>query len=706
MRRPRIHLIHKHDLLIAFAACCLLLIFVPIFTYMYFARDLSSKESIMNRNNTGVTLLDRHDKVFFSFYQGQLRNLVPLSAIPKVTQQAVMAAEDKDFYSHPGFSIKALAGAFIADIRHRNFSYGGSTITQQLVKNSLLNTNKNFLRKYQELVLAQELERRYTKDEILEMYLNSVYFGQGSFGIQSAAKTYFNKDAKDLDLAESTILASVLTAPTELDPVSGNRGKTIARQRFVLQEMQDKKFITHEQLAKAQAEELKFQPPAQSLYQAPHFALMVKDQLLQKYGEEEVIRGGLVVHTTLDLDWQVYAEKVVADQVKSLQRNRVSNGGAVVIDPANGEVRVMVGSKDWYDDKFGKLNITTALRQPGSSFKPIVYATALEKHIITPATVLHDSPITYTIKGSPPYSPHNYDNKFRGNVLARRALVNSLNVPAIEVLMKEGIPPVIEMAQRLGISSIDSDKYYGPSFALGTAEVKLVELTNVYATFANHGQKNEITLITDIYDKHSQQIFHYQPSPQPVISPEVSFQIASILSDNATRAESFGNTLNISRQAAAKTGTTEDYRDALTMGFTPQLAIGAWVGNNDNTTMDQIAGSLGAAPIWKNLMEHFLIGVPEQKFTPPPGIITATVCKSMGLLIREATSSGYPEYFQSGTQPTQYCFGAPTSGSSSPRPSTAPNTTTTTPTTTVAPANPPTPPGGPGKDQKKEEKKP
>ncbi len=701
MKLRKFKLFHKSDLFLAFLAICALIIFVPIFTYLVFARDLQSKDSIMNRNNTGVTLLDRNGQVFFTFYEAQIKTFVPIAQIPKHTQQAVLAAEDKDFYSHPGFSIKGILGAFVADIKHRRLDYGGSTITQQLVKYSLLNTNKSVLRKYQELVLAQEIERRYSKDEILEMYLNSVYLGQGAFGIEGAAKAYFNKSAKDLDLAESAMIAGILTAPTQYNPISGDAEKALSRQKFVLTEMEQKKFITQEQRQQAESEQLKYVPQQATSFKAPHFALLVKQLLEEKFGEEEIARGGWEVHTTLDLKWQEQAEKIVADQVKSLQRNRVSNGSAVVMDPKNGEVRVMVGSADWNNDKFGKVNIATSLRQPGSSFKPIVYATAMERHIITPATLLKDEPITYNIKGSPPYKPMDYDRKFRGQVTARRALVNSLNIPAIETLLKVGIPPVIETAQKLGITTLDPDGYYGPSFALGVGEVKLLELTNVYATFANNGQRNDITLFTQIKDKQGNLIYNYQPNPQEIITPEVSFQIASILSDNATRAETFGSTLNISRQAAVKTGTTDDYKDALTLGFTPQLAIGAWVGNNDGTPMDQVAGSLGAAPIWKSLMEQLLKGVPEQKFAPPSGMVAKGICKQNGLLLKEATSSGYTEYFIPGTEPKQYC----SSGyNPSPRPSTAPGTPNPTLTPPAIPTPTPTSPPADKKDDKKNDK--
>jgi 1A family penicillin-binding protein len=662
------------DILIAIFAIIFTLALISVATYLFFAKDLGSKDNIMNRNNTGLILTDRNGQVFYRFYDAQYRNFTPISQIPKTVQQSVIVAEDKGFYTHPGFSIKGIAGALIADIRKKSLNYGGSTITQQLVKYSLLNSSKSFLRKYQEIILAQEIERRYSKDEILEMYLNSVYFGEGSFGIESAAHTYFNKDVKDLTLAECAYLAGLINAPSKLSPYAGGLDTGINREHFILQEMVDDKQISQTQADGAIQSKLTFNPSPNSFdYQAPHFALMVRDALVQKYGEETITRSGFTVKTSLDLNWQKYAETTVADQVTKLKPNRVSNGAAVVIDPNTGEVRALVGSKDWNDPKDGKVNITTSLRQPGSSFKPIVYSAALEDRIITPSTVLHDSPITYQPKmgvSNAPYSPHDYDNKFRGPVLVRRALVNSLNVPAVEVMSKVGVPNALDMAKRLGITTLGTPDNYGLSLALGAGEVKLLELTNVYATLANGGNKNDVTLIDEIKDKRGKTIYTYSPQPQQVLDPGVAFQIASILSDNATRAEEFGTLLNVSRPAAVKTGTTEDYRDSLTMGFTPDLTVGVWVGNNDGTLMDQIAGSIGAAPIWKALIEKFSEGTPVKKFTPPDDVVGTTICRSNGLLAGNmqlasssadlithvATNSGvYNEYFLKGTEPRANC---------------------------------------------------
>src|SRR3989344_3473075 len=551
--------------------------FVPVLTYFYFARDLNTRDTIMNRKDTGVILLDRNNKPFFKFYEAHFKDYTPLSQIPKSLQQAVIAAEDREFYSHPGFSIKAIVGALVADTKSGDMTYGGSTITQQLVKTSLLNSRKNIFRKYQEVILSQEIERRYTKDEILEMYLNSVYFGEGAFGVEQAAEVYFNKKVSDINLAEASILAAVLPAPSRYLPISGDIEEAKIRQGYVLREMVQQSYITEEEKNKTLAEKLNLQTKEDAFpFAAPHFALQVKEQLIDKYDEERVARSGFRVKTTLDLDFQEYAEKVVADQVAKLNGNKVSNGAAVVMDPKTGEVIALVGSKDWGDENFGKVNIATSLRQPGSAFKPIVYAAGLNQGIITPATILKDEPTSFPEdndynswsfkNGKNLYKPVNYDKKFRGPVTVRRALVNSLNVPAVETLSKVGIPGAIEMSKRLGISTLDEPSNYGLSLTLGAGEVKLIELANAYSVFANNGLKNDPTTILEIRDKNEKAVYKYETQDVQVIDPGVAFQISSILSDNKVRAEVFGSSLNISRPAAVKTGTTENYRDAWTFG--------------------------------------------------------------------------------------------------------------------------------------------
>lgn len=667
------------EIAIAIAAIVLLFVVIGVSTYVYFASDLTTKENLMNKNNTGIILLDKNGTVFFKFYEAHIKTFTPLSDIPRDMRHAIIVAEDREFYRHPGFSISAIIAAFIANVRKGDTAYGGSTITQQLVKNTLLTPQKSLMRKYQELILAQEIERRFSKNEILEMYLNSVYLGEGAFGIEQAAKTYFGISASQLNLAQASLLAGFPKAPSLLSPISGNMSKAKERQKEILSELYDQSYITKEQQLQAERQELHINKNGRPFtYQAPHFAIMVRDELIEKYGEERVARSGFKVRTTIDLLWQEYAETIVRQQVVKLASNNVSNGAAVVIDPHTGHVRALVGSINWDNGSFGKVNVATSNRQPGSSFKPIVYAKALENRQITLATRLKDQPITYeTVVGD--YKPLNYDRKFRGEVTVRRALANSLNVPSVEVMSTIGLPSALESAERFGITTLKDPSRYGLSLVLGAGEVKLLELTNVYATFANGGQKNEITTITEIHDKFGKRVYEHTPHAERVISEDVAFLISSILSDKNARSEAFGDVLDISRSVAVKTGTTENYKDSLTLGYSPDLAIGVWVGNNDGTPMDRIAGSLGAAPIWKSLMERFLSELPFESFVPPSGIVKATVCTIYVSNQKEkpATLSATEEYFLQGTEVSTPCVlptlepksFLPTSAQVSPTPS-------------------------------------
>lgn len=644
----------KHVFFIIILCLMTIVISIPVFTYVFFAKDLENKDTIMNRNDSGIILLDRNNTPFFTFFEGKLKKIVSLSSISQEMQNAVIASEDKDFYRHPGFSITAIIRSLYLDIMRQEAAFGGSTITQQLVKNVLLYSNKSFLRKYQEIVLAQEIERRYTKKEILEMYLNSVYFGNGAVGVENAAQIYFGISASELNTSQASYLVSVLPSPSVYSSLIEISSEAKARQQRVLEQMRNQGYLTGQEVEDAREYSLTFDSQKEDINsKAPHFALYVRDQLLQIYGEERLSRSGFHVRTSLNLEWQQIAEQSVQKQVKNLAGNKASNGAAIVMDPKTGEILAMVGSINWYDEEFGKVNVTLAKRSPGSSFKPIVYADALEKRLITPATVLTDNPTTFP--GN--YKPVDYDRKYRGKVLARRALVNSLNIPAVDVMQKVGVQSVLDFSRKLGITTLGNASNYGLSLVLGTGEVPLLEMTNVYATFANKGQRNESTAILDITDKNGKNVYHYLPDPTQVIEPEVAFLISSILSDNATRAESFGTALTISRTAAVKTGTAEDYKDALTIGYTPSLVVGVWVGNNDNSPMDRVAGSLGPAPVWRELMQTFLQNLPTENFLPPPNVQRLPICKSQGLLSRTtATASAFMEYFIQGTGPKRYCF--------------------------------------------------
>lgn len=608
----------------------------------------------MNGQNAGLVLLDSDGNQFFSFDSKNI-SFVPITQIPLSFQHAVIAAEDKDFYQNPGFSIPGMVRALFVDLSSGSIKEGGSTITQQLVKNALLSPQKSFLRKYQELIFAYLVTKRYSKQDILEMYSNSAYFGEGAFGIENAAETYFGVHAQDLTLAQSALLVSLIPAPSARSPLSNDPAIAKKDQAEVLGEMQQNGYITQDQEKLAADEQLFYnsqKPQANVL--APHFALMVRDELYKKYGEENVIRSGLRVKTTLNSTEQSYAENVVKNQVAHLSRDGVTNGAAVVIDPKTGQIRALVGSHDWFDPNNGKVDMALSPRQPGSSFKPIIYSAAFSQRLITPATILEDIPTTFPDD----YKPHDYDGKYRGPVTVRRALANSLNIPAVEVMEKVGISQGIAQAEMLGIDTLKDPSNYGLSLVLGAANVPLLELTNAYATFANQGIYHSPTAILEIHDKYGHLIDSYQDNGQQVMDNGTAFLISSILSDNKARAEEFGNALTISRPAAVKTGTTDNFRDALTIGYTPSLVVGTWVGNNDNAPMDNVAGSLGAAPIWRSLMERFLAGTSVEQFAEPPDIVQAMVCTT-SLSSTKLAAAPYPEYFLSGTQPQNSTCSAP-----------------------------------------------
>ena len=690
----------RRKLLYIFLIFVIIMLLVPPATYLYFANDLKDKDSVMNRQQTGLTLMDREGQVFYTFDLAKSFTYIQITDIPKTAQDAAVATEDKNFYTNPGFSVTGIARAFLADIFAGKVVEGGSTITQELAKNAFLSSSRNILRKYQELVLAAELNRRFNKEDILEMYLNSVYFVEGAFGIQNASEAYFGKPAKDLDLAQSALLIGVLPAPSVYSPISNPPDKAIERQHIVLTEMVQDGYITQSQADDAENETLTYSPnkSATDNFIAPHFAMYIRDQLYKQYGEERVIRDGFRVTTTLDRDLQTFAEGSVKTQVTRLQYNHAGNGAAVALDPKNGQILAMVGSYDFTDPNFGQTNMAITPRQPGSSFKPIIYGRALDDKLITPDTILQD--VKTTFDGG--YTPHDYDQRYRGDVTVRRALSNSLNIPAVEVMQKVGVDNGLNEAQKFGIDTLDPNHNYGLSLVLGSGEVPLLEMTDAYAVFADQGVYHKTTGVISIKDKYGSTVqaptnyFSFLQNLNPmnwfspasqngsqVMSKEAAYLVTSILSDNNSRAEEFDGALTINRPAAVKTGTTEDFRDALTIGYTPSIVVGVWVGNNDNKPMDNIAGSLGAAPIWRNIIEDYTIGTPIEQFTIPTFVVSETVCPGPA----SGYERYYTEYFISGTQ-TDSC-GQPTAA-----PTLTPTPTPTkgpTPTNKPGPTNTPAP---------------
>jgi 1A family penicillin-binding protein len=630
----------KQQIAVVSGVTIIILILIPSLSYLYFVRDISDAQRLMNRNNTGVVLTDRNDEIFYSFGRSADGRNAEFDEIPEDVIQALIASEDKNFYEHGGFSVRSIAGALYANVLNRDVTrYGGSTITQQLVKNNLLTNRKNFLRKYQELAMSIAIERHYTKDQILEIYLNSVYFGEGAFGIIQAAETYFNKTPADLSLAESTTLIGMLPAPSVYSPISGDPEQTKEQQNRVLTQMVENDIITETEKEQTQAQSLTYAEVEPDIQEhAQHFTKMVMDELLEEYGEEQIARSGFRVETSLDLGWQKEAERILADQIARISGQGATNGSLVAIDPRSGEIRALVGSVDWNNETFGQVNMATSPRQPGSSFKPIYYTEAFDQELITPATIIRDERKEYG-----DYVPENFDFRFRGDISARYALATSLNIPAIEVMQMLGVEEASQTAQRMGISTVTDPDSYGLTLALGTAETEVLQMTNAYAAFANQGDQFKPETISRIKNKFDKVTFENNQRPTRVQSAAASYIISSILSDDKARSATFGSSLNVSgRDVAVKTGTTNDNKDAWTVGYTPSLSIGVWVGDNTNQPMS-IGGSTAAGPIWKDSLQYMLGDSANEEFNQPRGIVKVQICNMHGTYIESFMRGTAPE---------------------------------------------------------------
>ena len=629
------------------------LIITPIVTYLVLANDIKDPERLMNRNNTGIVLEDINGEAFYSIGRAEHRNRVPLDKISKHMKDALIASEDKDFYKHGGFSL----GGYVRALVTR--TGGGSTLTQQLVKNTLLTDDHSYLRKYQELFMSIAVEQNYTKDQILDMYLNSVFYGENAFGVEEAAKVYFNKTPAELTLAESAMLVGVLPAPSAYSPISGNPDYAKQRQTTVLSRMVTNGFITEQEKQAALAEELHYGEGAKAQNSvAPHYVEMVINELSKKYGYETVMRSGYRVQTTLDVKAQQALTDSVSAGITHINAMGGSNASGIVIDPTDGGIRALVGSADYNNEQWGKVNMVTTARQPGSSFKPIYYSYALADGVITPATVLQDKVMDF----GGGYIPRDADRResSRGQAPVRNAISMSLNIPSVHVMQQYGIEKSITAAKNLGIDSIDSSKNYGLSLALGSAEVPLIDMTHAYAAFANQGVQHDLLTVKQIDDKFGKKIFTGNTKSKQAISKEGAFLISSILSDNAARAPIFGSSLTVAgRTVAVKTGTTNDSRDAWTIGYNPEYVVGVWVGNNDNAAMKS-GGSDMAGPIWRNTMTKLLAGRKDVKFAVPSSVVQRDVCKNNGGLADKKGPNTYSEYFMAGALPIGSCAAEPT----------------------------------------------
>ena len=590
------------------------------------------------------------------------RTRVPLSQISPYVIQATLATEDPNFYRYVpgvGFDPVAIVRAVYYVLTEREVVSGGSTITQQVARNLLLSprerSERTLRRKLREIVLANELSRRYSRDQILEIYLNENYYGNQAYGIEAAAQLYFGKSAQALNLAEAAMLAGIPQAPVLWDPIT-NKAGVLRRQNDVLRLMAKAGYIRPDQIYEAQREIAARTftatlPNASTI--APHFMQFVKQQLDAEYGAKGLYRDGLRVHTTLDPRLQAIAENAIRQQIAQLREKNVTNGAAVIIEPRSGEILAMVGSADFNDATIdGQVNVALMPRQPGSAVKPFVYLAALERGWTT-ATLYWDRPVEFVNPYGQVYRPRNYDGKFHGPMLMREALARSMNIPAVETLHFVGVPAFLELAQRVGLN-FPPNPAYGLAIALGGAETRLLDLTAAYAVLANNGLRQPPIAIVRVESADGRLLRDYRMTqPQQVVRPEHAWLITSMLSDNAARARTFGpnSPLRLSRPAAAKTGTTNDFRDNWTIGYTPDLVVGVWVGNSDNSPMRGVSGITGAAPIWKQIMEEALAGQPARDFLPPPGIVGVEICEYGGHLPSSACPRRRIEYFSADQLP-------------------------------------------------------
>lgn len=600
-------------------------------TFIFFAlsRDLPNATKFNSRVVAESTKIYDRDKktLLFEIYGDEKRTHVELAQISPLAVKATLAAEDKDFYKHGGFDYRGFFRAVLVNLKNLKLSQGGSTITQQLVKNSILSNEKTLARKLKELVFSIELERRYTKDEILNMYLNEIPYGSNLYGIEAASQALFGKAAIDLTLPEATLIASLPKAPTYYSPYGTHTDALAARERYVLDLMADDQFITKSEAEAAKKVNVlaEIKPKRENIL-APHFVLYVKDLLAEKYGDQAVERGGLIVTTSLDTEKQLAAEKSLQDHRKDIQSFGATNASLVSLDPRNGQILALVGSMDYFDKTIdGNVNVATRPRQPGSSFKPIVYTASFIKGY-TPSTILFDVNTTFkTVVGD--YSPHNYNQKVHGPVTVRQALAGSLNIPAVKMIYLTGINNVLDLADKMGYSTLKDRSRFGLSLVLGGGEVTLLEHTNAFGVLANEGVYHPPVAILKVEDAKGNVLEETKDfSGEKVIDPEITRLTTNILQDNDARTFIFGanNYLTLpDRPVAAKTGTTNDFHDAWTLGFTPSLVTGVWVGNNNNDAMKESAdGSRIAAPIWQQYMKTALANTPVEQFTGPQQIVT------------------------------------------------------------------------------------
>jgi len=629
--------------------------------FAWFSKDLPNPANVVRHDGFTSRIYDRNGTLIYDVYKDAKREPVVWADIPEYLKKATIAVEDKDFYKHSGFDPLA-PFRIIKNIFYFKKITGGSTLTQQLVKNVLLNSDVTITRKIKEFILAIQIEAKYKKDEILLMYLNEAPYGGASWGVGFAAEQYFGKKVKDLTFVESVILAGLPQRPNAYSPFSKTPKAYIERSAHVLTRMVEDGYITSEQKIEAQKEieNFKFYENKTQLL-SPHFVFWVKDQLIDKYGEDVVEGAGLKITTTLDINIQNEVQEIVAQEIDKSEKLGISNGAAMVIDPTNGQVLAMVGSRGYSSDKTdGKFNVTTqALRQPGSAIKPVTYLTAIRKGY-TASSLIMDTPVTFAgTGGQKDYSPNNYTGKFVGPLSLRYALGNSINTTAVKVLARVGLNNMLQQAFEMGLSTLEPTsenlKRFGLAVTLGGAEVKMIDLTAAYGALVNGGMRFDPVGVLKVEDQSGRVLEEYKPvTGKLVMTPQEAFIISSILSDNSAREITFGavNSLNITGyQVAVKTGTTNDKRDNWTIGWTPNILVSVWVGNNDNSPMGKVAsGVSGASPIWRRIILATISKRPKQDFPIPDKIVSMEVDRISGWPSHDGFASRQ-DYFIDGTQP-------------------------------------------------------
>jgi 1A family penicillin-binding protein len=677
--RPKIGLIYLALFIISLISA------TTLYT-VYLFYDLPSPEDLINREiEVSTKIHDRNGVLLYKIYKDKNRSIVTLDDVPDYVRLATLAAEDAEFYNHPGFSIKGIIRSVIKNVAEGQLS-GGSTITQQLVKNALLSPEKSITRKLREIILSVQTEMTFSKDQILEMYLNEVSYGGTAYGIQEASQLYFGKDVDELTVGEAALLAGLPKSPTKYSPFGANPELAMARQKEVVNLMRINGYITREQEEKVLAEKINFAPNEIDI-KAPHFVMYVRSVLEEAYGKEVVEKGGLEVVTTLDYDIQKLAEEVVREEVEKLKSLNVTNGAVVVLKPSTGEVLAMVGSKNYFDfGNDGNVNVATSLRQPGSSIKVINYAYALSNGY-TPATIIQDVPTSFLVQGQPTYTPSNYDGSFRGNLTLRSALAESRNVPAVRVLASYGVKNMIDMGQKMGITTWTNPSDYGLSLTLGGGDIKLVDLARVYSTVANYGKRPDLISIKKVTnykgsvldqdeclndevpstkltlqltkEARASEVLAKDCKQEQVIDARVAYLLTDILKDNQARTPSFGSISELvipgHKEVAVKTGTSNNLRDNLTIGYNQDYLVAVWVGNNDNSPMSRIAsGVTGASPIFNKIMSALLADKSNHDWVIPDGLTKIAICADTGTLACEGCLVKY-EWFLKENIPTQKC---------------------------------------------------